>query len=156
MTEEPNSPPRFMVRGQYVKDLSFENPHAPQTLMKPEEKPKIEINVGLKAQKLSDDHYELVLHLAGQAHGAENVLFVVEIAYGAIIQMVNIPEDKIEPVLFIDCATVLFPFARRVLADVTRDGGFQAMLLEPMDFAALYVYNKNNPPRVADAAVAQA
>ena len=156
MAEQQNTPPRFLVRGQYIKDLSFENPHAPHTLIKPDDKPKVEVNVGLKAQRLSEDHYELVLNLSGRANGRDAVLFVVELDYGAIIQLVNIPDDKVEPVLFVDCATMLFPFARRVLADVTRDGGFQAMMLEPIDFAALYVYNKQNPPRAAEATAAKA
>ncbi len=156
MAEQQNNPPRFLVKGQYVKDLSFENPHAPHTLVRPEDKPKIEVNVGLKAQRLNDEHFELVMNITGHANGRERALFIVEIDYGAIIQLVNIPEDKMEQVLFIDCATLLFPFARRVLADVTRDGGFQAMMLEPIDFVALYAYNKNAQSKAAEATAAQA
>lgn len=146
MTEQQNDgnqTPRFLIKGQYVKDLSFENPHSPHTLVKPEDKPNIEVGVALKAQRLNEEHFELTLNITANAKGQENTLFLVELDYSAIVQLVNIPEEKIEQVLFIDCAAIIFPFARRILADITRDGGFQPMMLEPIDFVALYAYNKN-------------
>ncbi len=137
-----NAIPRFLIRGQYVKDLSFENPLAPHTLVNPEEKPDISVDISLKAQRLNEEHFELVLRIASTAKSKEKMLFLVELDYGAIVQLVNIPEDRIEQLLFIDCAAILFPFARRVLSDVTRDGGFMPMMLEPIDFTALYARNK--------------
>jgi preprotein translocase subunit SecB len=134
--------PRFLIKGQYVKDLSFENPHAPQSLMGTEEKPRIDINVDIKAQRLDAQHFELTLHLAARAMGQENILFLAELDYAGIAQCVNIPDDKIEMILLIDCAFILFPFARRVMADITRDGGFPPVMLEPIDFHALYQQNK--------------
>lgn len=142
MKPEAADIPRFLIKGQYVKDLSFENPHSPNSLVRPEEKPKVDVNVSLKANKFNDQHFELVMKISVRAQGQENVMFIAELDYAAIIQLVNIPEDKQEQVLFIDCAIMLFPFARRVLADVTRDGGFQPMMLEPIDFISLYDYNK--------------
>lgn len=146
MTEQKNSQaeiPRFQIRGQYVKDLSFENPHSPHLLVNPEEgAPKVEVNVSLKAQKINEQTFELVMQVAARATGKEKILFVAELDYGAVVQLVSIPEDRQEQVLFIDCAAAIFPFARRILADVTRDGGFQPMMLEPIDFLSLYHYNK--------------
>ena len=80
-------------------------------------------------------------------------MFIIELDYAAIVQLVNVPEDKMEQVLFIDCAAILFPFARRVLSDVTRDGGFMPMMLEPIDFAALYARNKMAEAQEAKKAV---
>jgi preprotein translocase subunit SecB len=145
MTESKNEikeMPRFVIKGQYIKDLSFENPHAPHTLIRPEEKPKVSVNVSLKAAKFSEQLFELTMKIAARADGQENPVFIIELDYCAIVELANIPLEKEEQVLFIDCATLLFPFARRVLADLTRDGGFPPMILEPIDFIALYDYNK--------------
>jgi preprotein translocase subunit SecB len=140
---------RFIMKGQYIKDLSFENPNAPHTLIKPDEKPKVTVNVSLKAGKFNENLFELTMKIAARADGEANAIFIVELDYCAIIQLVNIPEERQEQVLFIDCAAMLFPFARRVLADVTRDGGFPPMLLEPIDFIGLYEYNKSLTPAKA-------
>lgn len=137
-----NQGSRFIMKGQYIKDLSFENPHAPHTLVRPEMQPTINVGVALRAQRLNDEHFELTMNITVHAKGQENTLFVVELDYSGIVQLVNIPEDKIEQVLFIDCATILFPFARRIMSDVTRDGGFQPLMMEPIDFTALYEHNK--------------
>ena len=132
----------FVVKGQYIKDLSFENPHAPHSLMASNAKPAIEVNVDLKAQKLQDNFYEMTLQIAARATAEGNTLFLVDLAYAGIFEVVNIPEDRIEPLLLIDCPFVLFPFARRVISDVTRDGGFPPLMLDPIDFHNLYIQNK--------------
>jgi len=139
---ETEKNPVFRIKSQYVKDLSFENPHAPASLTTAETSPAIEVNVGLKAQRLNEDHFEVVINIAASAKGEIGTLFIAEIDYAGIIQLANVPEDKIEQMLFIDCAFLLFPFARRVLADVTRDGGFPPMLLDPLDFVGLYQRNR--------------
>lgn len=133
----------FLVKGQYIKDLSFENPHAPQSLVTPDLKPAIDVNVDLKAQKLQDDIYEMTLHISTRAIVEKSTLFLVDLAYAGIFQLSNIPEDRIEPLILIDCPFVLFPFARRVIADITRDGGFPPLMLDPIDFHALYVQNRD-------------
>lgn len=150
MTEQQNTNPAFRIKSQYVKDLSFENPHSPQSLTQPETKPAIEVNVGLKAQRLNEDHFELVISINATAKGEIGTLFITELDYAGIIQLVNVPDDKIELLLFIDCAFNLFPFARRVLADLTRDGGFPPMLLEPIDFVALFQHNKQKEAQAAN------
>lgn len=139
----------FAVKGQYIKDLSFENPGAPQSLMLTNVKPAIDVNVDLKAQKLQETVYEMTLHIAARAVADTNTLFLVELAYAGIFQLANIPADRVEPLLLIDCPFVLFPFARRVIADVTRDGGFPPLLLDPIDFHSLYMQNKNKQGAVA-------
>lgn len=133
----------FTVKGQYVKDLSFENPHAPGSLMLSNTKPAIDVNVDLKAQKLQEHVYEMTLRISARAVADNNTLFLVELAYGGIFQLQNVPPERVESIILIDCPFVLFPFARRVIADVTRDGGFPPLMLDPIDFHALYLQNKN-------------
>ncbi len=132
----------FVVKGQYVKDLSFENPHAPGSLMMEGAKPAIEVNVDIKAQKLQDSVYEMTLRISARAASEGNTLFLVELSYAGIFQISNVADDRIEPIILVDCPFVLFPFARRVIADVTRDGGFPPLMLDPIDFHALYLKNK--------------
>lgn len=134
--------PRFLIKGQYVKDLSFENPQAPHSLLAFEETPKIDVSVDLKAQRFNEQLFELTIHVSARAISKESTLFLVELDYCGIVQFVNIPEDRIEMILLIDCAFVLFPFVRRILSDVTRDGGFPPLQLEPIDFHALYLQNR--------------
>lgn len=132
----------FAVKGQYIKDLSFENPHAPHSLLATNNKPAIDVNVDLKAQKLQDNIYEMTLHIAAHATTEGNTMFLIELAYAGIFQLANIPEERMESIILIDCPFVLFPFARRVIADVTRDGGFPPLMLDPIDFHALFLQNK--------------
>ncbi len=133
--------PSFVMRGQYVKDLSFENPNAPASLMDLKEMPKVDVNVDLNVAALQPDTFEVTLRFTVKA-STENVLFAVDLAYAGVFSLQNIPEDKIEQVLLVDGAFMLFPFARRVVADVTRDGGFPPLLLEPIDFFGLYMQKK--------------
>jgi preprotein translocase subunit SecB len=140
--QTPNLQQSFIVKGQYIKDLSFENPHAPQSLIPTNNKPAIDVNVDLKAQKLQEDIYEMTLHINVHAVSADNTLFMIDLAYAGIFHLSNIPADRIEPLVLIDCPFVLFPFARRVVADITRDGGFPPLMLDPIDFQALYLQNK--------------
>lgn len=143
--EQPSAAntPSFQVRAQYLKDLSFENPHAPQSLLASEARPSIDVGVDLRAQKLQDDLYEVTLHLSARASTAEASLFLAEIAYAGIFFASGVPEDRLEPVLLVDCPFILFPFARRIIADVTRDGGFPPLLLDPVDFHQLYLKNRD-------------
>jgi len=133
--------PSFVIKAQYIKDLSFENPNAPQSLAA-NIKPSIDVGVDLKAQKLQEDLYEMTLHITTRAKTEENTLFLVDLAYAGIFQLANIPSERIEPLILIDCPFVLFPFARRVIADTTRDGGFPPLLLDPIDFHSLYHQNR--------------
>ena len=140
--QAPNLGQSFVVKGQYIKDLSFENPHAPQSLLATDARPGIEVNVDIKAQKLQDNIYEMTLHITARAVIENNTLFLVDLAYAGVFEISNIPPEHIEPLIMIDCPFVLFPFARRVIADVTRDGGFPPLMLDPIDFHALFIQNR--------------
>jgi preprotein translocase subunit SecB len=145
MAEETSSTaPSFQVRAQYIKDLSFENPHAPQSLIANEVRPNIDVGVDLRATKLQDEIYEVVIQLTARAGANNSSLFLVELAYAGIFYLSNIAEERLESVLLVDCPFVLFPFARRVIADVTRDGGFPPLMLDPIDFHQLYLKNQGD------------
>jgi len=134
--------PGFQVRAQYIKDLSFESPHAPQSLFASTQRPGIDVSVDLKAQKLQDDTFEVVVNISTRAATENNTLFLVELSYAGVFHIVGIPEEHMERVLLIDAPFILFPFLRRVISDVTRDGGFPPLMLDPIDFNQLYIQNK--------------
>lgn len=136
------SAPSVAINAQYVKDLSFENPGAPASLVAQKEAPKIEIALNLEAKAIQADAHEVTLQITATAKTGESTLFVVELSYAGLFTLANIPQDQKEMILLIHCPTILFPFARRVLSDATRDGGFQPLMLEPIDFAGLYQQRK--------------
>jgi preprotein translocase subunit SecB len=133
--------PNFTVKGQYIKDLSFENPNAPQSLMASASAPNIDVSVDLKATRLQEHIYETTLHLSARASAEGSALFLVDLVYAGIFELKNIPAERVEGLLMVECPFVLFPFARRVIADVSRDGGFPPLMLDPIDFHALYLHN---------------
>lgn len=141
--EQPqNTLPSLQIRAQYIKDLSFENPHAPQSLFSATQRPNIDVGIDLKGQKLQDDVYEVSVLISARASFESNVMFLIELAYGGVFQIANIPEDNVEQVLMVDAPTIMFPYLRRVISDVTRDGGFPPLMLDPVDFYQLYLNNK--------------
>ncbi len=133
--------PSLNVLVQYVKDLSFENPNAPNSLAPQPEGPQIEINVNVGAQPLSATEFEVELKIEARGKSGENVLFAVELLYAGLFRIQNVPEDHLHPFVLIECPRLLFPFARQILADATRNGGFPPLLLDPIDFVALYQQN---------------
>jgi len=139
---DANNAPRFTVRGQYIKDLSFENPAAPSSLIPKKEQPKIDINVDLAAQQVGEAMFESNIKIRVSATVEGKPLFLVELTYGGLFEISGLSKERIEPMLFIDCPFILFPFARRVIADVSRDGGFPPLMLEPIDFHQLYARRK--------------
>jgi preprotein translocase subunit SecB len=129
----------IQIHAQYVKDLSFENPRAPASLQPQSEQPRIEVNVDVQAAKVADnDIYEVTLRVTASGTSAGNQLFLAELSYGGLFTLQGVPEDSLHPVLLIECPRILFPFARAIIADVTRDGGFPPLLIQPVDFAAMY------------------
>jgi preprotein translocase subunit SecB len=132
---------QLSVLGQYIKDLSFESPGAPQTLQVPGQNPQLKVSVNVNAAPRAKDNYEVSLHLEVNAKNDAGVIYTVELVYGGLFRLKNVPENLLQPVLFVDCPTILFPFLRRVLADVTRDGGFPPLMLDPIDFGRLYAQN---------------
>lgn len=140
---EPESQPQPQVRiaAQYVKDLSFENPNAPQVLRPHEERPEIEVGIDVQATSLDTSNFEVTLRTTAEAKYGDTTAFLVELLYGGVFTLANIPDDSLQPVLLIECPRLLFPFARRIIADATRDGGFPPLLLDPIDFVGLYRQN---------------
>jgi preprotein translocase subunit SecB len=127
---------RMQVIGQYVKDLSFENPGAPMNLT---DRPQIDLGVDLQARRLDPERYEVELKLRVSAKGGEKTLFLLELAYAGLLQVTGTaPDEVIQQVMLIDAPMMLFPFARRIVADAIRDGGMPPLMIEPIDFAQLY------------------
>lgn len=127
--------PRVQIVGQYVKDLSFENPGAPMTLTV---RPQIDLGVDLQARRLDPERYEVELKLRVSAKSDEKPVFLLELVYGGLFFIQSAPEELLQPILLIEGPHLLFPFARRIVADVIRDGGMPPLMIEPIDFAALY------------------
>jgi preprotein translocase subunit SecB len=126
------------VIAQYVKDLSFENPGAPNTLRPRTKPPTINISIGVQPNKMSDTDYEIELKIDARAVDGEEVLFVIELVYAGAFRILNVPPNDLQQIMLIECPRLLFPFARHVLADASRNGGFPPLLLDPVDFVALY------------------
>lgn len=129
------------VLAQYVKDLSFESPGAPQTLQGPGENPQLQIGVNVNAGPRGDDLHEVVVHIEAHAKSDAGVIYNIELDYAGLFRIKNVPQHLLQPVMFVDCPTLIFPFVRRVIADVVRDGGFPPLMLDPIDFSALYAQN---------------
>jgi preprotein translocase subunit SecB len=127
--------PGMQIVGQYIKDLSFENPGAPYGFS---ERPQIEFAVDLQARRGEADHFEVEMKIRANATGDGKTLFLLELVYAGLLRLQNIPDDAIQQVLLIEAPHMLFPFARRIVADVVRDGGMMPLMIEPIDFAALY------------------
>ena len=139
--------PGIHVLGQYIKDLSFENPGAPKSL-RPNDKtnPKLDVNVNVNAKPQSATDFEIELKLEARASRGDETLFIAEVTYAGLFQIRNVPQEHLTPVLLIECPRLLFPFARNILADVTRDGGFPPVLLAPIDFVALWQSRRGDGP----------
>ena len=130
--------PQLNVVVQFVKDLSFENPNAPQSLAPQQSAPNIAIQVNVNAQKISDTDYQVSLVLEGTAGEGAGTLFKFELDYGGIFRLQNIPEQDLQPIVLIECPRLLFPFARQIIADAVRNGGFPPLYIDPIDFVGLY------------------
>ena len=130
--------PQISVLGQYVKDLSFENPRAPESLQQPGTNPNVQINFNVQTKELGDDTYEVALTFEATATTDEGSLYKLELILAGGFRLKDLPEQALRPVLFIDCPALLFPFARRLVGDLTREGGYPPLYVDPIDFAALY------------------
>ncbi|NVP54055.1 protein-export chaperone SecB [Mycoplana rhizolycopersici] len=130
--------PSLNILAQYVKDLSFENPGAPRSLQAREKAPSININVNVNANPLTETEFDVVLTLNAEAKDDGKVLFNAELAYGGVFRISGFPQEHMLPVLFIECPRLLFPFARQIIADATRNGGFPPLMIDPIDFAQMF------------------
>lgn len=134
--------PGIRILAQFVRDFSFENPNAPESLRATEGQPNIEMNVEMSARSREDGLFEVDLKLSAKAVRAETAIFVVELVFGGLFAIEGVPVEDLEPVLLIECPRFLFPFARRLIADVTAEGGYPPFLIDPIDFAGVYAARK--------------
>lgn len=134
----PGQQPSLKILGQYLKDLSFENPNAPQSLAPQQQQPDISISVNVNARNLAPADFEIELHLDAKASAAGKVIFAAELVYAGIFRLENFPPNVVQAAALIECPKMLFPFARQIMADATRNGGFPPLMLDPIDFLAMY------------------
>jgi preprotein translocase subunit SecB len=130
--------PQVGVLTQYVKDLSFENPHAPRSLAPSTQQPNINIQINVDAAPLSETDFEVTLRVEGKAESQDTVLYSFELVFAGVFRILNVPADSLQPFVLIECPRLLFPFAREIIATAVRNGGFQPLLLNPIDFVELY------------------
>lgn len=130
--------PSLSVLAQYVKDLSFESPGAPNSLRGRDKAPNITINVNVAANPLSDKDFDVLLTLNAKAAHDKEVVFNVELVYGGVFRVDGFAQEHMLPLLFIECPRLLFPFARQIMAECTRNGGFPPLMLDPIDFAQMF------------------
>ncbi len=132
--------PRMQVLGQYIRDLSFENILA-QKGVQGEVKPEIQVQVSLDAKKRTvENQYEVItkFSISSKNKGGDETLFLLELQYGALFQVENVPDEQLHPYLMIECPRMVFPFIRHLVSDITREGGFPPLNLDQVDFVALY------------------
>ena len=138
-TAQPQqAPPQLNVLGQYIKDFSFENPNAPRSLAPSQTQPGINISINVGVQQLGQAEYEVSLKLEGKAENSGSVMFAFDLTFAGIFRLQNVPQEHLQPLLLIECPRMMFPFVRRIVADLVSDGGLPPLMIEPIDFAALY------------------
>jgi preprotein translocase subunit SecB len=130
--------PALNVLAQFIKDLSFESPGAPNSLRGRDKPPAIAISVNVTANPLTEKEFDVHLTLNAKASFEKDVLFNVELDYGGVFRIEGFPQEHMLPLLFIECPRLLFPFARQVIADATRNGGFPPLMLDPIDFTQMF------------------
>jgi len=146
--------PRFHIVHQYIKDLSFEVPGAPQSFQAMAA-PDVGVNVDVAVNQLGEPRYEVVLRIDARGTVGESPLFIVELVYAGLFEVAGLPTDQLQPALLIEGPRLLFPFARNIVAGLTRDGGLPPLMISPIDFVALYrnrVASQQNQDGNGDAA----
>ncbi|WP_439578475.1 protein-export chaperone SecB [Elioraea sp.] len=146
------TPPGLLVNLQYVKDLSFEVPGAPDIFVQMKQQPEVAINLDVNARQVAQGSFEVVLSIRAEAKSAGKAAFIAELDYAGIFTLNNIPQELVEPVLLVEAPRLLFPFARNIVAEVTREGGFPPVMLQPIDFLALWQSRKQQQAGGADPA----
>jgi preprotein translocase subunit SecB len=132
-------PAQLKVVAQYIKDLSFENPNIEKIIKDPGDQPNLQLAINVGAKAVGPSLYESSIDFNATATNKLGEIYQLELIYGGLFRIENIPEQALEPVLLINCPSILFPFVRRLAADLTREGGFPPLLLDPFDFASLYM-----------------
>lgn len=126
------------INSQYIKDLSFENPNAPQSFMTMKSAPNVEVNVNVDAKRMNPEIFEVTLHIKASAVAEKETIFIAELSYAALVTIQGVSDENLKPILLIEVPRIIFPFARNILADVTRDGGYPPLMINPVDFVTLY------------------
>ena len=145
MADQPQNPqPQnfpITVNAQYIKDLSFENPNAPNSLRGGDKAPDVEVNINVEAARLAEETYEVALKVNATAKTGDDTSFIVELTYASILTLQGIGDEQKQAVLMIEGPRLMFPFAREIIANATRNGGFPPLLINPIDFVAMYHQN---------------
>ena len=146
---------QIVVHAQYVKDLSFENPNSPDILLATPSQPDVEIMVNVGAKNIGDDQFEVMLNLGAKAKANEKVLFLVDLTYAGIVSCPGVDPQNVNQMVMIEAPRLLFPFARAIVSDVTRDGGFMPLNIQPVDFVAVYQHNLEKQQAAANGETSQ-
>ena len=141
--------PQIFLHTQYVKDFSFESPSSPDVFLNQPGQPNVEVAVNVNSSKLENNHFEVVLKIAATAKTEDNTIFIVELSYGGIVSTNVADENMLHPLVAIEGPRLIFPFARAVVANITREGGFLPLNLNPIDFLALYQQNMQQRQQAA-------
>jgi preprotein translocase subunit SecB len=134
--------PQIRIMAQFIRDLSFENPRAPESLRGSGSQPSIDMQVEMNARGRQDGLFEVDLKLGASATSGDQVNFQVELLYGGLFELSGVSQEALEIALLVECPRYLFPFARRIIADMTAEGGFPPFLIEPIDFAGVYAQQR--------------
>ncbi len=138
-----------MIHAQYVRDISFENPNSPNSLRPGQDAPKMDVNINLDAKPVEDAQiknlYEVVLKLTARAERKEYTVFIAELHYAVTVSLPGVPEAQHHPLLLVEVPKLAFPFARKILADLTQEGGYPPLLIGPIDFYGMYMSRFNKP-----------
>lgn len=137
--QDAQPPVQAQVVGQYIKDLSFENPNVDKLIDGPGEQPNLQLEINVAAKRAGPDLYESAIEFKAVANNKVGTIYDLEMVYAGLFRIKNLPEQALEPFLLINCPSIIFPFLRRLVADITREGGFPPLLLDPVDFASLFV-----------------
>ena len=135
---EAQSGPQLQTLAQFIKDLSFEIPEGAEALRRNNEGANLTVNVNVEAAQKAEEVYQVSLQLEAKAGSEEHVIYNLEMEYAGLFALKDVPEKMIQPALYIDCAALLFPFARRIIADLTRESNFPPLMLDPIDFGGLF------------------
>jgi preprotein translocase subunit SecB len=138
----PAAQVQVRIAGQYIKDLSFENPNIGKLIAGQPENPNLDVEINVDVQELGANLYESAITFKARAVAKETVIYDFEIVYGGAFHIENAPPQALEAMLYVNCPSLLFPFLRRIVADLTREGGFPPLLLDPVDFGSLYMRKK--------------
>ena len=135
----------FYIHDQYIKDLSFENPNFLMKYNETEQQPEVSVNVESTVAKINENNYEVTLKIDVKSVVGETTVFVTELLYGALVAVdPSLQNDVLEPILLVHCPFLMFPFAREIVSNITRSGGYPPLLIEPIDFASLYIEKKKS------------